>query len=645
MADDGLIQPNAAVEAYTERAREAHANLRKHWDSWIQIGRSIYAFNLQLDEAIIPNEGRPEDSQRWRDSMGAYLRREGWHELQSTGFSKSERINLLRIMSRLDEIEAYRMRFGEVKGQQKLTRHNNPNQVWRSFLKDIGELQVKEGGKKSTLSESVAELSEENDALREENAHLKDEFAGDDWEEKLKAIVIKNDAEALASAIWDADAETTTPAINLTEAMINEYQKVGSILEVVDLDRREVIRHNSQKARRLADAILNQLDGQTDEPNDERLARRIVNARGTAAAQSLAQAIVALIQKRSDPEPVIDQGYLDLGEPPPHPPGEPVELPKLPDPILGLVVVLGGHSRSTNTPLLPKDHPEAGWWYLYRGRSSGDGVVWSFLKAYEGGFGALGDAERAAAVYNAALAVEPEKKKRGPQPKPKLDEFGRPARPEIGDKHIRAHTSATGSATDAKDTRCDAKSSEAVEWYLEYFAEAVDKRKRGEWQVMRRSTSLADALAYKDGEAAEPLAVAPGEEPAETVGDVAEHASNENRLGQKRIVGKSNGSYVPVDMVDYPFGEVERYFLEVFQPNDTNPEGVCGSGSAARVGRRPTMRPNSSDLRERSINIPVMRHRESIDRSLTESSNHKKRGEPLGGVVAFVEIKVSRGHG
>jgi FtsZ-binding cell division protein ZapB len=208
LADDGLIQPNAAVEEYIVRARQAHANLRKHWDNWIQIGRSLHAFNLQLDEAIIPNEGRPEDTQRWRDSMGAFLRREGWHESQPTGFSKSERINLLHCMSRLDEIEAYRMRFGEVKGQNKLTRHNNPNQVWRSFLKDIGELKTKEGGKKSTLSESVVELQEELDDLREENAHLKEEFAGDDWEEKLKAIVIKNDAEALASAIWDADADT-----------------------------------------------------------------------------------------------------------------------------------------------------------------------------------------------------------------------------------------------------------------------------------------------------------------------------------------------------------------------------------------------------------------------------------------------------
>jgi hypothetical protein len=42
------IQPNAIVEEYTVRAREANASLRKTWDSWIENGRPIYAFEEQL---------------------------------------------------------------------------------------------------------------------------------------------------------------------------------------------------------------------------------------------------------------------------------------------------------------------------------------------------------------------------------------------------------------------------------------------------------------------------------------------------------------------------------------------------------------------------------------------------------------------
>jgi hypothetical protein len=94
LADNGLIQPNGIVEEYTVRAREANAALRKTWDSWIENGRPIYAFEQQLANEIIPNdpEQRPQDTQRWRESMGAFLRREGWHESQPTGFTKAARL-------------------------------------------------------------------------------------------------------------------------------------------------------------------------------------------------------------------------------------------------------------------------------------------------------------------------------------------------------------------------------------------------------------------------------------------------------------------------------------------------------------------------------------------------------------------------
>jgi hypothetical protein len=303
LADDGLIQPNAIVEEYTVRAREANASLRKTWDSWIENGRPIYAFEQQLLDEIIPNdpEQRPQDTQRWRESMGAFLRREGWHESQPTGFTKSERTNLMHILGRLDEVQAYRTRFAQTHGEQKLQRHNNPNSVWRAFLKDIGELKPKEGtGKKGTLKESVINLQERVDELTEENARLTDAVNEGDWPIQINTILEKVDPKEVALEVFVAN--DTTAAIKLTEALVAEYCKCGNIMEVVDLDPKEVIQHNSQKARKLADAILNELDGQTDEPHDERLAMRLVNGRGAEAAMRLAAAIVAIVMPSEEVE-------------------------------------------------------------------------------------------------------------------------------------------------------------------------------------------------------------------------------------------------------------------------------------------------------------------------------------------------------
>jgi len=697
LADDGLIQPNAIVEEYTVRAREANASLRKTWDSWIENGRPIYAFELQLEDEVIPNdpEQRPQDTQRWRESMGAFLRREGWHESQPTGFTKAERVNLMHILARLDEVQAYRTRFGQTKGEQKLQRHNNPSQVWRAFLKDIGELKTKEGGKKSTLKESVADLQEQVDELSAENERLTDAVNESGWEAQITAIVEKVDPKDVADAVYGG---TERPVVmGLTDAMVRryadmaEYEPPASTTELLMNARRladpqAFVKDNSQKARQYADAILNQLDGQTDETNDERLARRIINGRGPAAAQSLAQAIVALIQKRIDTEeseqpaaeplaghpqdatqasvegvseveedeaaiaerlaasmtdaekiaakerldeimaqaekgdvlvtgagyhlgnvPADDPratswkvtvfdpacsivkgfqtrevadakaeavrqfpvevrskallfdprhpSYPTLVETPPSDVGERTPTPEqvreavekanwstrsadstaemqegLPDPILGEVVVLGHITKARDANVrIPKDHPSAFWWYLYIGKSRRGGVVWSFVKEYEKGFGTLADAEVAVVAYTAALAAgasmearrnsvaaearrndaqEPEKKKRGPKPKPKLDEFGRPARPEIGDKHIGASG------------------------VVEIFVTAEDGRKRGEWVVQKAET------------------VQPGEAPWPPPPQEARVP----RFGQKRVIGKCRDSYFPAGPADPPGG-------------------------------------------------------------------------------------------
>jgi hypothetical protein len=275
--DEGLVRPNEEVAKYVVRAREAHKRLGKTWIYWAEIGNGLLAFRLQLADEIRPNDGRAEDTQRWRDSMTKFLHDNGWHEKDPHGFIKAERVNLMHCMERIEEVEAFRAAYGEAEGQRKLDRLNNPSAVWKRFLEHVGEAKPK---KQSGLKSSVAQLQEELDAVIEENALLKEEIAGDGWEEKLKVIVTKTDAAEVAEVIWDADENSTGLAFDLTEVMIAEYEKTCSILEIVDLDPKDIIEHNSQKARTLADAILNELDGQTDEPHDDRLARRITNGRG-----------------------------------------------------------------------------------------------------------------------------------------------------------------------------------------------------------------------------------------------------------------------------------------------------------------------------------------------------------------------------
>jgi hypothetical protein len=474
--------------------------------------------------------------------------------------------------------------------------------------------------------------------------------------------------------------------------MITEYQKSGTILEIVDLDPAEHIRHNSQKARHYADAILNQLDGQTDESNDDRLARRIVNGRGEEAAVRLAAAIIGLVpqdlvrsmakeglaraqsEQAEKPEAAAPPAIGDIevdgnkvtvwrgisgasfpsfiamhfasGEvaeaiadwlrqlpeadradalnaryptaesairnrPAPEaaavapaeretPPGAPAEPPQ--------------EASPAAAPILTEAEQEA-----VRRAATG---AWGISAAEIGGITHLhqrrqGDAEPAPEAAAVAPAeppqeaspaaptpepVEPEKKKRGPKPQPKLDEFGRPARPELLDQHTTGFDTVGG--------RCDTASPEAVSWIVEMFVATEDKRKRGVWVPHKQFTSLADATAYKDGEAvkrATNLDELKQKAAADAVADFAAEVENIEaqmafeksgvvlsdeeteavRLGQKRIVGKSNGSYIAVDIVDPLFlGNVERYFLEVYQPNDMNPEGVWirigGEGWATR---------------------------------------------------------------
>jgi FtsZ-binding cell division protein ZapB len=569
LADDGLIKPNAIVEEYTVRAREAHASLRKTWDSWIENGRPIYAFEQQLENEVIPNEPgqKPQDSQRWRESMGAFLRREGWHESQPTGFTKSERTNLMHILARLDEVQAYRTRFGQTKGEQKLLRHNNPSLVWRAFLKDIGELEVKEAsGKKSSLKESVAELQERVDELSEENARLTDAVNEGDWASQITAIVDKIEPAEVAHIIWGCSDE----ALELADALMAEAASFDSGLSK-PLDTKTLftnmrymedpaafVADNSQKARDYADAILNQLDGQTDEPHDDRLARRIINARGAEAAKRLAAVIMDLVDK-VEPDTITD------------PRGEQAEP-----------------SHASQEP--PK--AKSDWGDGNSGRVwvvNPDGIELVFFSpdaaAAKGGVVHEQPAEnfdlKGCHIYGAQYvpkprttksvvrikgeavpaehpAVEPEKKKRGPKPQPKFDDYGRPARPELFDQHIGAFA--------ANDRWCDPESPAAVKWIVEMFVVAEDKRKRGEWVVQKRFTSLADAIAYKNGEVAPPPA-----EPKEAAAQVP-------RFGQKRVIGKCRESYFTVAPSEPP-GSVERYFLEVYQATDAVPEGMwirCG---------------------------------------------------------------------
>jgi hypothetical protein len=293
---DRTITPDKDVQELTTRARESWQLLRRHetYEHWVTVGRAIDAFRRQVFRVLQINEPK---GQRYKKAMGDYLRENGWQNPtpeNPVGIADAVRTRVQHIIDHYPEIEAFRATLP----LGTLLKQNHPTTVWGAFKK--WKIPPKEKEDRETpaskLRESVRELSEENDRLTRIVA------GGDDWEEQLKTLVEGVDVNELAEIIYDQENEKLVPCFDLTDAMVRQYaacsQNDGGLTtsELFERSRqledpKKFIKKNSAKAREYADAILNELDGQTDEPNDDRLARRIINARGEVAALRLAQTI------------------------------------------------------------------------------------------------------------------------------------------------------------------------------------------------------------------------------------------------------------------------------------------------------------------------------------------------------------------
>ncbi len=129
MDADTIILPSKEVLELTARAQTAYGLLKKSYAHWIEIGHAIDAFKRQLDAEIRTND--PDNpGQQFKESMGAYLRKAGFHEDLPDGIDRAVRTNLSHIIAHLPEVEEYR---ATLTVQQRL-RQNGPNSVWRGFL-------------------------------------------------------------------------------------------------------------------------------------------------------------------------------------------------------------------------------------------------------------------------------------------------------------------------------------------------------------------------------------------------------------------------------------------------------------------------------------------------------------------------------
>jgi hypothetical protein len=277
---DSTITPDREVQELTTRARESWKSLRRHetFEHWVTLGRAIDAYRRQVFRVLQINEPK---GQRYKRAMGDYLRENGWQNPtpeNPVGIADAVRTRLQHIIDHHPEIEAFRATLP----LDSLLKQNHPTTVWLAFRKWKIPPTDKNSDREtptSKLRESVRQLSEENERLTRIVA------GGDDWEEQIKALVTTTDTEQLADVIFETlDDDKDRTFYELTDELVRRYahfiaddidlQEVSPVLGLFDDARRlrdpkEFIRDDSVKAREYADAILNELDGQTDKPHDD----------------------------------------------------------------------------------------------------------------------------------------------------------------------------------------------------------------------------------------------------------------------------------------------------------------------------------------------------------------------------------------
>jgi hypothetical protein len=154
--DDGLIQPDESVRQHLDKAEYARKHHGRDWEFHLDMYRPIAAFEAQLREIIRPNDGSPpEHQQRWRDSMGRFLRQQHYHEDDPEApWTGPERTNLGHCWEHLHEVEKFRAEYGQNYGVKKLKTLNSPSLVWSRFKKWKGwvtEKPIKPGAKDEVL--------------------------------------------------------------------------------------------------------------------------------------------------------------------------------------------------------------------------------------------------------------------------------------------------------------------------------------------------------------------------------------------------------------------------------------------------------------------------------------------------------------
>ena len=133
------------------QAQKKLAALGKLWEThWIPIGKGLFAgrkFCMRITQSPTPS-GRP-----YEDAFGAWLFRNGFAEQkdhpEKPGLREKERTFLLRCMTHIKEIEAWRATLTEFQRRS----WNHPRTVWERFEAatspppdgDLGNLEEQEG--------------------------------------------------------------------------------------------------------------------------------------------------------------------------------------------------------------------------------------------------------------------------------------------------------------------------------------------------------------------------------------------------------------------------------------------------------------------------------------------------------------------
>jgi hypothetical protein len=212
MADDDLIKPSPEVMQCTKHAKEAHGLLRKSAEHWLIIGEAIDAFRKQLIETLRPND-IDKPGQRYKDSMGAYLRANGFHETCDNGFTKAERINLQHWIDNRAAIENYRATLDLKTRRQQ----NNPNAVWRGFCQMLD--QNSGGNKPKPKPKKNKPKPRQTD---------------------LKSALAKSKPQEITAAIIDAKNDATKSYGSGSEQVVEvlqgllDYFNYGSLGELLD---------------------------------------------------------------------------------------------------------------------------------------------------------------------------------------------------------------------------------------------------------------------------------------------------------------------------------------------------------------------------------------------------------------------------